>query len=104
MKSSALLINCSRGGIVNEKDLRDALNNKIIGGAGLDVFSEEPLQKENDIWSCNNLILSPHSAAQTKEAVVKMATMCVEGCLSIIEGKKWPYVANPEVYKHPKWQ
>ena len=44
-----------------------------------------------------------HSAAQTREAVIKMATMCVNGCLAVCEGKKWPYVADKAVYDHPKW-
>ncbi len=41
-----------------------------------------------------NLIVSPHSAAQTREAVIKMATMCVDGCLAVIRGEKWPFVAD----------
>ena len=50
-----------------------------------------------------NLIVSPHSAAQTREAVIKMANMCVDGCLAVIRGEKWPFVADKKVYDHPKW-
>ena len=49
------------------------------------------------------MIVSPHSAAQTREAVIKMAQMCVNGCLAVCEGKKWPYVADKKVYDHPRW-
>jgi D-3-phosphoglycerate dehydrogenase len=59
---------------------------------------------DDDILSCPNVIVSPHSAAQTREAVIKMAQMCVKGCLAVIDGKKWPYVADLKVYDHPKWK
>ena len=75
----------------------------VIAGAGLDVFWNEPTHVDDEILSCPNVIVSPHSAAQTREAVIKMATMCVNGCLAVCEGKKWPYVADKAVYDHPKW-
>ena len=104
MKPSALLINCSRGGIVNEEDLAEALRERVIAGAGLDVFEKEPLLKDAPILQAPNLIVSPHSAAQTREAVIRMAQMCVEGCLAVLNGEKWPYVADPKVYEHEKWK
>ena len=66
MKSSALLINCARGGIVEEAALISALKDGIIAGAGVDVTVEEPLTAENPLCSAPNLIISPHSAAQDK--------------------------------------
>lgn len=104
MKKTALLINTSRGGIVNEADLVEALKNGIIAGAGLDAFCNEPPKLDNPLLNCPNLVISPHSAAQTREAVIKMAQMCIKGCLAIINGKKWPYVADPTVYNHTKWK
>ena len=104
MKRSAYLINNSRGGIVNENALVEALNNGIIAGAALDAFTEEPPSYSNPLYTSPNLLLSPHSAAQTKEAVIKMAKMCVQGCLAVLDGVKWPYVADLNVYKHPKWK
>ena len=104
MKKTALLINCSRGGIVKEADLVEALNAGMIAGAGLDVFEEEPPKAGSPVLSAKNLIVSPHSAAQTREAVINMATMCVKGCLAVIAGEKWPYVANPAVYEHERWR
>lgn len=104
MKPSALLINCSRGGIVNEMDLAEALDQGKIAGAGLDVFEEEPTKTDSRILGTRNVIVSPHSAAQTREAVIHMATMCVKGCLAVLSGERWPYVANPEVYETPGWK
>lgn len=104
MKPTALLINCSRGEIINEPDLCEALKSGSIAGAGLDVFWNEPTSVRNEILSCPNVVVSPHSAAQTREAVIKMATDCVAGCLAILNGEKWPYVADRKVYDHPRWR
>lgn len=104
MKSTAIIINCSRGGIINEPDLIQALNEGKIAGAGLDVFVGEEIRPGNPLLGTKNLIFSPHSAAQTKEAVVNMATMCVNGCKAVCSGKKWKYVADPKVYDHEKWK
>ena len=103
MKPTALLINCARGGIINEADLFTALCEGLIAGAGLDVFEEEPPKKGYFLLDAPNLIYSPHSAAQTREAVINMAEQCVEGCLAILRGDRWPYVANPAAYDHPRW-
>ena len=103
MKNTAILINCGRGELVNEPDLCRALKDGSIGGAGLDVFWNEPTHVDDEILHCPNVIVSPHSAAQTKEAVVKMAEMCVRGCLAVCRGEKWPYVADKAVYDHPRW-
>ena len=104
MKKTALIINCSRGGIINETDLVEALKAGEIAGAGTDVFCSEPPKTDDPLLNCPNLIVSPHSAAQTREAVIKMAQMCVKGCLALAEGKKWPFVADKSVYDHEKWK
>lgn len=103
MKKSAVIINCSRGGIVNEEALADALNQEVVAGAGIDVYETEPPRMDSPLLHAKNVLLSPHSAAQTKEAVIRMATMCIEGCLAVLRGEKWPYVADQSVYDHPKW-
>lgn len=104
MKNTAIVINCSRGGIINEPDLIQALNEGKIAGAGLDVFVGEEIHPGNPLLDAKNLIFSPHSAAQTREAVINMATMCVNGCKAVCAGKKWKFVANPKVYDHEKWK
>ena len=103
MKKTALIINCSRGGIINEADLVQALKEGVIAGAGTDVYCSEPPKADDPLLHCPNLIVSPHSAAQTREAVIKMAQMCVKGCLAVCRGEKWPYVADRSVYDHPRW-
>lgn len=103
MKPTAIVINCARGGIVNEHDLVEALEHGTIAGAGIDVYEHEPPSADDPLLSARHLVCSPHSASMTKEAVVRMAEMCVEGCMTILEGRKWPYVADKAVYDHPRW-
>lgn len=71
MRNDSFLINCSRGNVVDEQALLYALENKEILGAGLDVFSSEPI-KNKKLLSCKNVSLSPHVAASTKEAQDKI--------------------------------
>ncbi|MDW7655838.1 MAG: hydroxyacid dehydrogenase [Bacillota bacterium] len=103
MKPTSVVINCARGGIIDEGALFDALNNGIIAGAGIDVFVDEPVQADNPLLSAPNIIISPHSAAMTREAVRNMGVQCVAGCLAVLHGERWPAVANPEAYAHPRW-
>ena len=72
MKSNAVLINTARGNLINEKDLKEALEQGIIKGAALDVFSSEPA-KDNILFGVKNLILTPHIAASTIEAQLVVA-------------------------------
>ena len=74
MKSSAFIINTARGPIVNEVDLQNALENNIIAGAAIDVFSTEPA-KNSILFKVPNLILTPHIAASTNEAQIIVAEM-----------------------------
>ena len=104
MKPTALLINNARGGIVNEADLIEALNTGVIAGAGLDVFVGEEIRPGNPLLSAKNLVISPHSASSTKEAMENMAILCVKGCQAVLSGKKWKFVAEPRVWEHPKWK
>ncbi|MFR5048517.1 MAG: hydroxyacid dehydrogenase [Faecalispora sporosphaeroides] len=104
MKKTSLIINCGRGGIINEEDLVEALKSGTIAGAGIDVFTTEPPTPDNPLFQAPNLILSPHAAALSRESVIRMAQMCVKGCLAVCHGEKWKYVADPSVYDHPVWQ
>lgn len=104
MKQSAVLVNCARGGIVVEDALLRALEQGVIAGAAIDVMVNEPMQPDDPLFAAPNLIVSPHSAAQTREATVRSATMCAQGCIAILNGERWPHVANPEAYQHPRWQ
>lgn len=104
MKKSAFFLNCARGELVNEKDLYDALLEKRIAGAALDVMQTEPIQKEHPLLSLDNIIITPHMAPLTKETTAEIVKIAAEGTLAVLSGKKWPYVANPEVYDHPRWK
>jgi D-3-phosphoglycerate dehydrogenase / 2-oxoglutarate reductase len=72
MKPTALIINCARGGLVNEKDLAEALKNKTIAGAALDVYTSEP-PEENPFLGLENIVTTPHLAASTDEAQLTVA-------------------------------
>ena len=74
MKKNILIINTARGNLVNEEDLKVALDKKMIAGAAIDVFSSEPA-KNNILFNTPNLILTPHIAASTKEAQIVVAEM-----------------------------
>ena len=87
MKKSSFIINCARGGILNEEDLHEALTNKKIAGAGLDVFDVEPTPSSNPLFKLNNVILSPHIAGVTVESTVRMATETVQNVLDVLDNK-----------------
>ena len=72
MKSSSVIINCARGGLINESDLKDALNNDVIAGAAIDVYENEPAT-ENVMFGAKNLLLTPHLGASSKEAQSNVA-------------------------------
>ena len=74
MKKNAIIINAARGNIINESDLNDALNDDLIAGAAIDVFSEEPA-KSSILFNNPKIILTPHIAASTKEAQINVAIM-----------------------------
>ena len=88
MKRTSFLINTSRGKVVNEKDLAIALKRKIISGAGLDVFDEEPIKKNHPLVKLSNIVLAPHIGSSTKETRRKMAEITVKNLNLGINGKK----------------
>ncbi len=99
MKPTAFLINVARGKIVNEKALAKALKKRWIAGAASDVFSQEPPDPDNPLLKIENIILSPHMAALTKECVIRMATGAAQGVLDILRGDKAKYIANLDFFK-----
>lgn len=103
MKSNAILINCSRGGIIDEIALAKALENNQIHTAATDVFSNEPVTADEPLFQYDNIIVSPHMAGQTKEAASGVATMAAEGVIAVMNGQRWPKVCNPKAYEHPRW-
>ena len=102
MKKTALLINCSRGGIVNEEDLAKALDAGTIAGAGADAFTTEPVVKGNVLFSAKNMIMTPHAAAQSREAFINMSVACAKGCMAIVCGEEWTHVVDASAYENRK--
>lgn len=87
MKSSAILINTSRGGLIHEQDLADALNLGVIAGAGLDVLSVEPPTTKNPLLTAKNTIITPHIAWAGVNARIELLKGVVENIVSFQQGK-----------------
>ena len=87
MKNTAIVINTSRGGIINEADLNKAINDKIIFGAGLDVFEKEPVDINNPLLKNNKVLLSPHSATFTNECKSRMSLETTKNIIDFFENK-----------------
>ncbi len=104
MKPDALLINTSRGGVVNEPALAAALQNDKLAGAGLDVFSEEPVEANNPLLKLDKVILTPHTAALTRECVTRMATEAAKCVLDVFAGREPQNVANRQILESGRWK
>ena len=91
MKNTSFLINTSRGKIVNEKQLITALKTKQIQGAGIDVYEEEPIKKNNPLLKLENVVLAPHVGSSTKETRQKMSDITAKNLILGLQGKKLLY-------------
>jgi len=97
MKPTAYLINCSRGGVVDEGALIDALQNRRIAGAGLDVFEKEPVDPANPLLKMDNVSVTNHYASYSEVAWERAQTQLGEEAVRIATGM-WPLsLINPEV-------
>lgn len=94
MKPTAYIVNCARGGVIDEDALIEVLKEKRIAGAGIDVFQQEPPELNNELLKLDNVLLSPHSAAMTKEAAIRMAIEAAEAVVDFIEGRMPKYIYN----------
>ena len=99
MKKTAYLINNSRGPVVDEKALYDALNEGRIAGAGLDVFEQEPTPLDNPLLKLDNVVVAPHISSASYETRSKMAEMVADNLIAFFEGKKPLNLVNPDVLK-----
>jgi len=86
MKPSSFLLNTSRGPIIVDEDLADALNNDVIAGAGIDVLSAEPPPKDNPLFNAKNCIITPHIAWATKEARARLMETTVNNLSAFLKG------------------
>ena len=102
MKRSAFLINMARGGIVDEQALARALTERYIAGAATDVYVEEPPPPDHPLLKLDNIVLSPHMSALTKECTMRMATGAAQGVLDVLKGKKPRCVVTRELLE--RWK
>lgn len=96
MKKNAILVNTARGRLVVAEDLADALNNGVIAGAGMDVFSPEPPNPDNPLLTAKNTLLLPHSGACTIESHEKAGMMAAKNVADFFAGKKVKTILNPD--------
>jgi len=94
MKPGAYLVNSARGGVVEEEALYDALKQGKLSGAAVDVFEQEPPGKENKLLSLDNVIVTPHLGASTKEGQIRAGTVCAEQIIKVLKGETPDHCVN----------
>ncbi len=99
MKRTAYLINTSRGPVIDEKALYEALKERVIAGAAMDVFEQEPIDPKSPLLGLDNIVVTPHIASASVETRTKMAVVAAENLVSVLQGKEPPNLVNPEVRK-----
>ncbi len=87
MKAGVMIINSSRGPLIVEEDLRDALNSGKVAGAALDVVSTEPIQMDNPLLSAKNCVITPHIAWAPKESRQRLMNIAVDNLKAFVAGK-----------------
>jgi glyoxylate reductase len=98
MKPTAFLVNTARGPLVQTQALTEALQNRQIAGAGLDVTDPEPLPADHPLLRAPGLVIAPHIGSASHRTREAMAGMAVDNLLAALAGERMPYCANPDVY------
>lgn len=94
MKKDSILLNVSRGGIIEEKALFEAVSSKQIGGAGIDVAKCEPLPADHPFRTCENITVTPHMAWYSEDSAEELKRKCAEECVLFMTGKPLRYQIN----------
>jgi phosphoglycerate dehydrogenase-like enzyme len=102
MMPTAYLVNVARGPIVDQQALADALRERRIAGAGLDVFEEEPIRPDDPLLALDNVILSPHALCWTDECFRGIGRSACTSILDVAAGKAPAYVVNRSAVEHPR--
>lgn len=100
MKPTAIFINVSRGKVINQDALYEALKSKQIAAAALDVFEEEPIPKNSPLLNLNNLILTPHIGSAVMSVTRKMMRLAIKQLLQGMKNERVEYCVNPIVYSN----
>ncbi|MGH2407128.1 MAG: 2-hydroxyacid dehydrogenase [Candidatus Limnocylindrales bacterium] len=101
MKKTAILVNTSRGPVIDQAALADALRNEVIAGAALDVTDPEPMPADDPLLGFPNCLVVPHIASASRATRGKMAAMAAANLLAGLRGERLPTPVNPEVYDRP---
>ncbi len=104
MKKSAYLVNTARGALIDEAALVEALREKWIAGAGIDVYSVEPTSKDNPLLALDNVICTPHLAGWTKECLARETWGTSDSVIQILKGQTPESLLNPEYVKNLRKQ
>ena len=102
MKKSAYILNTARASIIDRDALYDALLNKKIAGAGLDVFYKEPLEPDDPLLDLDSVVLTPHIAGASTSIARHHSELVTEDVLRFVKGERPKVLANPQVYEHQK--
>ena len=100
MKAGAVLVNVSRGAVVVQADLVDALARGHLGGAVLDVYEAQPLPADSPLLGFDHVLLTPHMAGITADSMRRMGLLAVSQTLDLLAGRRPPHLVNPEVWPH----
>ncbi|MBY2922152.1 dehydrogenase [Rhizobium leguminosarum] len=100
MKPAAILVNVSRGPVIDDAALVEALRDGRVGGAALDVFATQPLPLDHPYFGFDNVIVTPHLAGLTEESMMRMGTGAASEALRVIKGDLPVNLCNPEVVEH----
>jgi glyoxylate/hydroxypyruvate/2-ketogluconate reductase len=102
MKNTAIFINASRGRTIIEQDLIEALKNKEILAAGLDVFEQEPINPVNELLTLKNVVTLPHIGSSSYETELEMSELAANNLVKGLNGTKPPNIINPDVWERIK--
>ncbi len=97
MKKTAVFVNTSRGPVVDQRALTEALTNRRIFAAGIDVFEQEPVRADDPLLALDNVIVVPHIASASIPTRIRMATLAAENLAAVLQGMRPPNPVNPEV-------
>ncbi|MGH2395420.1 MAG: 2-hydroxyacid dehydrogenase, partial [bacterium] len=97
MKKTAVFVNTSRGPVVDQRALAEALQARQIFAAGIDVFEKEPVPDDEPLLKLDNVVVAPHIASASVPTRVRMATLAAENLVAVLQGKRPPNPVNPEV-------
>jgi phosphoglycerate dehydrogenase-like enzyme len=88
IKRGAMIVNTARGRVIDEAALIDALRTGRVSAAALDVFEQEPINGDNPLLGMNNVVLTPHLGASSREAMQRMAIQVAQGVMDVLDGKE----------------